>query len=49
MKLFPLTLFLGTGKMTEQLGALVALLEDPGSIPSTHVAPKCLLLQFQGI
>jgi hypothetical protein len=36
--------------MTQYLKALAALLDDPGSIPGTHVVAKNFLkLQFQGI
>lgn len=36
--------------MAQQLRALAALPEDPGSVPSTHMAAhNCLKLQFQGI
>ena len=38
------------GEMAQWLSALVALPEDPGSIPSTHmVTYNYLQLQFQGI
>ena len=33
----------GAGEMAEQLSALTALAEDPGSIPSTHVVAKTCL------
>lgn len=38
------------GRGAEQLRALAALLEDPGSIPRTRIAAdNCLYLPFQGI
>jgi hypothetical protein len=38
------------GEEEKWLRADVALVEDPGLIPSTHmVAHNCLELQFQGI
>ena len=40
----------GAGEMAQRLRALTALPEDPGSIPSTHMAAhNCLKIQFQGI
>jgi hypothetical protein len=33
-----ITLMRETAEMTQQLRALAALSEDPGSIPSTHMA-----------
>lgn len=38
-----------TREAAQQFGALSALSEDPGLIPSTHVlAHNCLQLQFHG-
>ncbi|CAO2608825.1 hypothetical protein LEMLEM_LOCUS13963 [Lemmus lemmus] len=40
----------GLEEMAQRLRALTALPEDPGSIPSTHMAAhNCLKIQFQGI
>ena len=40
----------GAGEMAQWLGALTALPEDLGSIPSTHMAAhNCLKIQLQGI
>ena len=40
----------GAEEMAQQLRALTALPEDPGSIPSTHMAAhNCLKMQFHKI
>ena len=40
----------GAGEMTQWLRALIALVEDPGSIPITHMAAhNCLKIQLQEI
>ena len=44
----PHLVFSGAEEMAQQLRIIVHA-EDPGSIPSTHIAPhKCLLTQVRG-
>jgi hypothetical protein len=41
---------LGAGEMAQRLRVQAVLPEDPGSIPSAHMAAhNCLQLQYQGI